>query len=303
MDAKRKLAIACRTSGVGDMLTQLAHVMWYAEATGRQCLVDWINVPFYVDPGADDIDLFDTFFTAENAESVAGHEPSAVRSGGMSAEVFELPVIEEFVLTGKDPGGRVVRFQLPMAILPPEIINRYFARIRLKDAITRSLAHTDEVLRSCIGVHVRHGNGELYDDEDEAVLFERYDKAIRQALERNRDAPVFLATDSVKVEQWFSQTFGAFLSNAKHLATTAGLPLHHPQSTAGNPAIQRAEIFADALRDMYALSQCRYLVCEAFGSFTRPPRAWGGFNDHPDRLLEVKTPRKPFLSRAYRVWL
>lgn len=313
MHEENRLAVACRNSGIGDMLCQLIHVMWYAEATGRRCYVDWIDPPSYSDPQTSGIDLFSTFFKCErifSASTLHQNNGAHLQRGvtnvlsvdHRSSNALEPSIIEEFVCTGHDPGGSVVEFRRPLDFLPPAISSRLLQRVRLQDAITDTIDHPVETLSDCIGIHIRHGNGELFDNDGELELFAVYEKMIEHVLATTDAAELFLSTDSKAVENWFASRFGNFRSNSKFLPDDIALPIHHPGSTYGNPHVTRLNIFRDALRDMYALSKCRYLICDRSGSFTRAAKAWGNYLTEPDRLFEIQSPRKPFLARARHFW-
>lgn len=308
-----RIAIARRNSGIGDMLSQLVHVLWYSEATRRKCYVDWIDIPNYFDFQTPEMDLFSMFFTSEKIASVAtlrqpmgnwSRKSTANQLSGsqLFASALEPSVIEEFACTGHDAGETVAEFRRPLDFLPTGIWSRLIREIRLKDAIKDTIDHPPEALANCIGIHIRHGNGELFDNDGELELFTAYETMIEHVLATTSTKALFLSTDSKAAEDWLGSRLGSFKSNSKFLPDDIGLPIHHPDSTNGYEHASRSGIFRDALRDLYALSQCRYLICDRHGSFTRAAQTWGNFLTEPGRLFQIKSPRKPFLARARSFW-
>lgn len=308
-----RIAIAHRNSGIGDMLTQLVHVLWYSQATGRSCYADWIDLPNYSDPQTPGMDLFSKFFASEKIASVAiSKQPMRGWStkntndkhsvGHLFTTALEPSVIEEFVCTGHDPGERVAEFRRPLDFLPADLWSSLMQEIRPQDAIKDKIDHSPDALAGCIGIHIRHGNGELFDSDGERELFTAYENMIERVLATTSATELFLSTDSKVAEDWLGSRFGIFKSNSKFLPDDIAVPIHHPDSTDGHQHVRRTDIFRDALRDLYSLSQCRYLICDRHGSFTRAAKAWGNFLCEPARLFQIESGRKPFLSRASTFW-
>lgn len=303
-----KAVVSARSSGLGDMLNQLVHVMWYAENVGRYCIVDWIDAQYYSDGGG--VDLFSSYLHSENIFSIAdidrecgGGGVSSVGDGKLDlpvdvVEVVEPSVIEMFATTSIDVEAADVVVRRPVNFFPPARLSDLYNKITIREEIksyVKSIVLEEEFH---IGVHVRHGNGELYSKEEECDLFARYANKLDELVSNFPHAKLFLATDSAVVENWVGLRYGEYVSLKKYLPSDYKAALHHPASTKSEEGVSRVSVFLDALKDMYALSLCDHIVCDSWSSFTRAPLAWGGFYQDLQRIHRIKSPRKPVLSRA-----
>ncbi|MEO4040771.1 nodulation protein NodZ [Hoeflea sp. CAU 1731] len=298
---KQKFVVSARTSGLGDMMNQLTHAMWYARNSGRRVLVDWLGSRYYTERSATErFDIFERFFECDDISSSpsdlalgqgAAVEPSPTELSAAETEEVEAPFIELFSILGRDIPLEIVRLTRPVDFLPLDVLAPFYNKLRVRDRVTAPVQATLSQLSTAIGVHIRHGNGELYNEEDELVLFERYREAIVRCKELNPNSSLFLATDSKLVEDWFEGEFGNHLKLPKYLPEEKGHALHHPDSTS-KATVSRLDVFEGALRDMVALGQCKILVCDTWSSYTRASQAWGGANKKNGRLFPIKVPRK-----------
>ncbi len=298
----QKFVVSARASGLGDMLNQLMHCMWYAHNSGRQILVDWVDSRFYTDHiDLKGFDLFDRFFECAEVVSVSSKFAQSLGGGAnlqassLSAaelEDVEPPFVELFAILGCDFSLETVRLTRPVDFLSLDVLVPFYNKLRVNEEVTAPIEAILRQLSVAIGVHIRHGNGELYDNQAELLLLERYKDAITKCREQNPDAPLFLATDSKLVERWFYAEFGDHLKLPKYLPDVKGQALHHPVSTS-KAAVSRLEVFESALRDMVALSKCKVLICDTWSSYTRASQAWGGASRANGRLVSITVPRKP----------
>lgn len=306
-NAKMRYAISARSSGLGDMINQLMHIRWFAEQTGRTCLVDWVGSRHYLDDGMEQFDFFTHCFRPCSIKSVSSIDLSQTRiwPGFQTRDqeqnlenlylLVEPKVVEDFAITGNDPQIDTLRFVRSIDFLPLDKLRPFYNELSPTEQVIERVEKLEADLCDCVGVHVRHGNGELYDRQAEGILLTRYEKAIRQEMHRSPStARFFLATDSPRVEDWFLRTFGHFARSGKYLPGYEGCALHYPNSTLGRN-VSRKGIMEDALVDMIALSRCSKLICDTWSSFTRATQVWGNMTVENGKLVGVKVPRKPFL--------
>lgn len=289
----KKTVISARSSGLGDMLNQLVHCIWFASKSDRRCVVDWIGASYYADN--ENQDVWELVF----------HSPKCVSIGSLDVyskselsiiklpELLEPSYVETFAVAKIDSTRDVIFCAKPIDFLPLEVLTDIYRDINIKPLIKKTVDDFFEKLpiNHIVGVHIRHGNGELYDEEGELELLRRYEARIENVLKVEPETVFFLATDSLFVESWFENRFGAFLTMPKYLPPSGIGALHHPHTTK-NTNTSRTEVLIATLQDMYALSLCDKLICDTWSSFTKASRAWGGFNSNEGTLIPITVPRK-----------
>ncbi len=305
-----KFAIAARSSGLGDMLNQLVHVRWFCKETSRKCLVDWVGNKYFASTGSSHADVFQYVFESDTITSVSEVQyeldPSssytiikkAVDSDMLPVvrELLEPSILENYAVAGIDPSQENIRVVKPVKFLPIDAVRSIYKEIRPRKYIVDQV---DELLaegNDYIGIHIRHGNGELYDHSSELELLESYKAGIEKVVACAEFEPkYFLATDSELVERWFSEEFGHFYKSSKYMPES-GRTLHHADSTRGT-GISRDQVLVETVVDMLALSRCRTLICDSWSSFTLASQAWGDFSVANGNLHTISVPRKPRTAR------
>ncbi len=298
-------AISARSSGLGDMIAQLMHVYWFCRETDRQCIVDRTHILHNAeDEASDNENCFSNLFEdceihpiecvgeLQDYRSSWGADLKGKKKHALSK--FEPPIFETYLLTGVKPRQKYLTFVGSIDILPFDSLWDFYKILQPKNQISRSLFETIPDLRDHIGVHVRHGNGELYDGDGEHRMFESYRNTIDSLIADVEHPKFFLATDSGRVHEWFQRQYGDFTTLNSELPTAEGETLHKRRARrdgAGAPK-STSELLQEALKDMLALSMCSHLICSRGSSFTRCSRAWGNLKESNGRLRFVDAPRR-----------
>jgi hypothetical protein len=152
--------------------------------------------------------------------------------------------------------------------------------------------------RPVVGLHVRHGNGEREEriggratsrlNREPAALLAAYRSALAAAAAAGGPYPtIFLATDSVTVQERFAVSLPGVVLYPKILRPAGGGALHSDPADRGGP---------DALVEMLLLARCEALVHND-SCFTFLP-IFGGAHDWLARAVPVESPAPAVASRA-----
>ena len=260
----------------------------YARLTGRRLVVDWTD-DVYSDDG---VNAFPRYFRCEEAGSIdeipdTDSVTPAIWRGRLrdtvthierasDLDLFELRRESSVDLTKLDHPQQVAVMWVTMSRalflmahhrhafdalggLPAyELLRRLLREDLLPQAAIRE--RIDELARAAegettIGVHVRFS-------DRRADL-----RAIRHKLEvflrRVPNALIFLSTDNHEVKALFEQAYPRVVTSP-HWYPPPGAPAHGREER-----LDRYEIGADALVDLYMLAECDYLIADTGSSFAR----------------------------------
>lgn len=151
----------------------------------------------------------------------------------------------EFAFLGPYTNDEVLRWLLQTSLaLRPEI----------QSQVEDWFAHHLATARTVIGVHVRF--------MDRSISLHHFIRHLDRLLEKVPDATIFLATDNAKVSEQIQKDYRNVVSTAKWFPQT-GISMH--QNPECPDKVQNA---IDALRDMYLLARCDYLVYPRSSTFS-----------------------------------
>ncbi len=139
-----------------------------------------------------------------------------------------------------------------------------------------------------IGVHVRQS--------DRSTPLARLRKDVATLLARAPSATIFLATDNLAIQRQFEQSYPNVVVTDKWLPAP-GEAVHYNRADA-DP--ERSAI--EALKDIYLLSRCDYLIYPRGSTFSYLARCLGGFAD--GNVIDVERHAPIVLAkRAIHSWI
>src|SRR5258708_32255007 len=280
-----RYTLSIRRAGLGDRLVCLAAAWIFSKRTGRTLVADW-RFGAYSQGRASNLftRVFDTrdnlagvrFIADESCGGLALPRPRYPRLWN-DDELLKRPFRRQdetlladraqavhLVKEGGDLPAATVVFDTCIASALELVADArtFFRELTPKSSV--SIAR-DEFMRSHFGsnkviaLHVRHGNGG--DIMDHARYWHSFPDAILRCLravrtvqaELGRDAPVFLSTDSIEVEQ---AVRGGGLANA------LSRPQHYRAAGTGELHLETDSdlILDDALVDMLLLAESHVLI-------------------------------------------
>ena len=278
--------VSKRDSGLGDMLSNLTHCLWLADNINAKVYVDW-RATLYHDAKNAKINFFPEFFHLDvdypiesvdeiHSDAIVLPYGSGLLKKKNARNLVEPQIFETFGLTGKCPKFDVFVSTRSIDFLPQSLAFEYLRSIRIADEIKREcdqyLSNIRAQQSKIYGVHIRHGNGELYEvgGDNEKLLFERYLAAINEIKVKDPSAAFFLFTDSQAVVRWFEEKVGTPYKNMDvRYPKTIGEPMHF--NTYAN--LFGYDILKWAVQDMYYMSKLDGLIYDSWSSYTRWPRA------------------------------
>ncbi|MBU3626739.1 hypothetical protein ICN48_10900 [Polynucleobacter sp. JS-Safj-400b-B2] len=274
--------VSKRDSGLGDMLSHLSHSIWLAKSIGATVYPDWRNTRYH-DPESLGLNYFLDFFYLEDVPytqtlldvpkdiTILPYR-EALSIGGSCPPYFEPPIFETYGLTGTVPAFDIFVSSKVLDFLSQPVQFQYMRNIKITETIKKQCNEVLQDMRrfdgNIFGVHIRHGNGELYavGSKEETLLFNRYEKILNQLLQQNKNLKFFLFTDSQIVINWFEKKFGSVFKNPNaRFPKSIGEPMHFNvyKELAGHNILQWS------VQDLYLMSQLDGLICESWSAFPR----------------------------------
>lgn len=262
-------------SGLGDHLISLLNHARYAELSGRRLALDMTEFQYFA------TERHRNFFACFDV--VCPNRQSVLTDLEAVRRLYDSP--SQVTLTHYSPLRDDTAFAEDVVIVPGTYRNSLLPpwspqgrdyRIRLAGEIK---AHVDGLLdpmfdADVLGVHFRHGNGELLGDRFDAVKFDdpatkfeeicgEYRRRIQQQRQRFGEAcRVFVASDHAPFKAWIRSQFPTAFSVARHAPDTHWM--HHLKDSGHDP-----RVLWDAAADLWGLSRCRAICCgvSAFTEF------------------------------------
>jgi hypothetical protein len=280
--------ISRRDSGLGDMLSNLTHCIWLAENISAFLHVDWRYTQYH-DSKNKNLNFFPEFFELKADFNVQDIEklkmgnvilPYGLKqlSHRNDRTAVEPQVFETFGITGKVPRFDTLITTRSLDFLPLSMQFEFLKLIDIQQNIKKEcelyLSNIRKPDRKIYGVHIRHGNGELYvpGGEAEQKLFDLYNKSINDIREKEGVVDFFLFTDSYSAIDWFEANIGECFRNMNvRYPKKIGLPMHENRDT----TIFGYDILKWSVQDFYYMSQLDGLICDSWSNFTRWSRAHG----------------------------
>lgn len=187
-----------------------------------------------------------------------------------------------------------------MDFLPNSILYKLLFKLNfscsIRSEVELLLANIPVPRSELIGVHFRHGNGELYEigSEREKILFDSYFYVLDGVIDSGKK--IFLVTDSQIVVNRFSERYKDVYTNPNVIyPSSLGKPMHH---YGAHLDLNPEKTLETAVQDMYILSLLGGLVCDTWSSFSRYAKAVYSLQDKLDLIVAIKPPRKGVLDKG-----
>lgn len=286
-----RYVVSIRMTGLGDRLICLAAAWLYARTTGRTLVVDWrfgylspnyqsnafaacfrnrgqmAGVPIIGDDTVAQLEWPEPRYPAIFNSGLLLHRPTLRPASSIEAH-REAAV--ELIQTRKDRPEPVIVFDACIndGIVRFEDAHEFFRALQPVDAVAEAV----EAFRrqqfggaALVGLHIRHGNGgdimghmRFWSSFDDAIA--RCLRCVAQAREKlGQNAPVFLCTDSVEVEEALTARVPNLITRPKQFRPPGQGELHLHSS-----AWQSRD---DTLAEMLLLAHTQALIRYPPGSF------------------------------------
>jgi hypothetical protein len=298
--------VAHRISGLGDMMSQAAHLIDLGSAIGSPVFIDWRR-SLYSTKTTNMINLFGSIVFHDDALPVErspelGDDPRGREiASGRYEQVISIPDYlrmfdgEAVISTAFAVATGPMSEQLDLETLYERVGKFYFGDSVCE--IAKSFWRVNN-LSGAIGLHYRHGNGEF----EGAKSAEQVQQEIQQCLEpiasitarSKREPKIFLCTDSKESEALFRAHLGNRLIVFPKYFREKGAGALHVVSHDADDGAHLHKILEDALVEMLLLAQCDYLVRDSWSTFTNfsAARIFRRFNDM-SRIVFLRQARAP----------
>ena len=318
------------SAGIGDQVLALISAVAYARLTNRVLSVDWRG-GLYGMPR--DENLFDRLFEVSGVEIEAPipedrsvcpaawkgrleksfdqvRKEDKFESGRhASINIYSVDVTrldyDEDVLVMYDFSGfkkmipdlienRIIKNCKSQTKAIEQIFDRY---VHFKEGPSLFLHENWEKISSrflngrVIGVHVRETQ-ESFDTYGQ-LKRNRYYNQIDSILERNSSVKsIFLATDNAEVQAEFKSKYGDKIFYKEKWFAEVGSPLHQSLDDCPDNWVN----LMDAIFDIYALSQCDYLIRREESSFSKLSECIGVFENDKVKILSPEKSMREKIS-------
>lgn len=299
MEGKYTIYTPVARAGLGHCLTAITAYANYSSMTGREYLVNtkhWTS--FLQDPSSDIDPFFKTYFDEKSFEGngidLSNSRVKSVydQAGNESWETLVLvdktSDIEQFrkVRLGAEIQGDVrfmlfskfrKKYFLKQKDHPAKLIvimvneptkgGRELKKVRdfnsagsfNPDYSYPDLGNID--LGKCVGIHLRHGNGEYLHGrlEGDDIKFERYvDRVVRKAqkLAKNENLDIIAFSDSNKLLARLKKKHGILIIKNENLPDKAWFDHLKSKQKEDKP-----QVIEKVMQDFYAIANCKHVVC------------------------------------------
>jgi len=294
-----KYILVKSVDGLGSNIATLVDAMYLADMTGRKIIVDWRDRMYGMNGENYFNRLFKNRWTADLPEifneSMSFYPRiwtkkfnDTFKNVYREAPRTEKPSLVRFSLRMLQDKREDVIVMTNKLFIPDDILSLKMKRdyVRRFEPVNELKLRIDnfhpnvpihpEVYSAVektrlIGVHYRHGNGELKNRRI-TDLYESYDEILKKLIKEDENSLIFLCTDSKEVEEYFEARYNCIKNNKLLLEKGEGC-LHGNTKTGDLTAVGK-----DALLDMYMLSKCDYLVYPNGSWFSRMSYFLGDFD-------------------------
>lgn len=284
-------------AGLGNRIAALVTAILYAQLNNRTLTVDWSDT-FYSTTGEN---AFPKLFKLNNLKSTSeilthsssifpkiwthqlnksidiliDRESDAVKQGGQrvfakyAANLHRLNYNEEVIVYSSYVEQLSIlrrhfkgKFKHLKRLSNEQIFKQVFKdNLEFSDVVHELIQDFESKYfqgKQVIGLHIRHS--------DKAISLARYEKALKEQLEKTPDATIFLATDNRLVEQTYQAKYPNIVVTSKWLPEPG-------QKAHGNDSCPDLLIHAvESLVDLSLLARCDYLIYSRTTSFAQTAR-------------------------------
>jgi hypothetical protein len=266
LPSTRKLLITRKHTGLGSDLISVIGALHYASMVNRDIIIDWrkslylnnkcVNLFPYLFDLRESIYLNSRIMIAENSFSDTELPVPRLYSKDWPFEEYHIDMLQ-----GKNREEMSLIVERPMHHLPDQFKQCALLKLinpkpllRERIDIFRNIYFTG---RKVVGVHIRHGNGEILGGKrksfSQLTIKEIHRRATEEIKLFSYNKPfIFLCTDSPEIKQYFRNNDKNIICYDTKLRTKGKGPLHTNQL--GLPSAE------DAIIEMYLLSYCNSLV-------------------------------------------
>lgn len=309
-----------KSTGIGSDLISVVGAIQYAKKTGRDVIIDWRKSRYLKDPTQN---LFPRVF--EIPENIGG-VGVRVADDDFDDSCLESPLelfssktqsFEEYhaeMLRKARPVNHSVIVTRPMHHLPEPCVQRqWLAEIKPTKKVLNAIEcfyRTRMKDHQVIGVHIRHGNGEVLGEGRDQFVSHAVDAIVADCIGcldgvRSPGTRLLVCTDCLELRESFASKTDNVIYYDSRLGNIGGGPIH-----TSDYDLQGAE---DAVVEMWLLARCQNLLYtpswfshygRIMGDFKTEPMNLDSFSTYGTRSITGKRVRKQrgVLGRIFH-WL